>query len=231
MWSVPRTVSTSFERMMVARGDHTVFDEPFSKHYYFGPERRSDRFEEELPGSSPDELLAEIEQAAEERPVFVKDMAYQASVLLEPETIGRFRNSFLVRDPAASLRSLAKHWPDFTDEETGWDALGRAADVVSAAGQEVVVVEANRLCDDPAAVVSAWCKAMDLDFVEDALTWKPGMRDDWELWDEWHETTSQATGFEELRDPPPPPTPHEPRLREAYERAAPIYERLVRQAL
>ena len=82
--------------------------------------------------------------------MFVKDMAYQASVLLEPETIGRFRNSFLVRDPSASMRSLAKNWPDFTDEETGWEALGRAADAVSAAGQPVVVVEANRLCDDPA---------------------------------------------------------------------------------
>lgn len=214
---------------MSARGDHTVFDEPFSKHYYYGPERCSPRFEEELPGSSPDELLAEIERAAEERPVFVKDMAYQASVLLEPETVGRFRNSFLVRDPAASLRSLAKHWPDFTDEETGWDALDRAAEAVSAAGQPVVVVEANRLCDDPAGVVSAWCDAMDLEFVQDALTWEPGMRDEWELWDEWHDTTARATGFRELDDPPPAPT--DPRLREAYERAVPVYERLVSQAI
>ena len=216
---------------MVARGDHTVFDEPFSKHYYYGPERRSTRFDEEMPRSSPEELLADIEKAAEERPVFVKDMAYQASVILEPETVGRFRNSFLVRDPSAALRSLAKKWPDFTDEETGWEALGKAADAVSAAGQPVVVLEANRLCDDPSGVVSAWCKAMDLDFVEDALTWKPGMRDDWELWDDWHHTTSQATGFGELDDPPPAPTEDEPRLLEAYERAVPVYERLVAQAL
>jgi Sulfotransferase domain len=217
--------------MMVARGDHTVFDEPFSKHYYYGPERRSARFDEEMPRSSPEELLADIEQAAEERPVFVKDMAYQASMLLEPETLSRFRNSFLVRDPSAALRSLAKKWPDFTDEETGWEALGRAADAVSAAGQPVVVLEANRLCDDPAGVVSAWCEAMDLEFVEDALTWKPGMRDDWELWDDWHHTTSQATGFGELGDPPPPPNEDEPRLLEAYERAVPVYERLVAQAI
>jgi hypothetical protein len=231
LWTVPRTVSTSFERMMSARGDHTVFDEPFSKHYYYGPERRSSRYDEELPQSSPEELLAEIEQAAEERPVFVKDMAYQASVLLEPETVGRFRNSFLVRDPASSLRSLSKHWPDFTDEEAGWDALDRAADVVSAAGQPVVVVEASRLCEDPAGVVSAWCEAMDLDYVEDALSWEPGMRDEWALWDDWHNTTSRATGFRELDDPAPPPTEEEPRLLEVYERAVPVYQRLATQAI
>jgi hypothetical protein len=182
LWSVPRSVSTSFERMMMERGDHTVFDEPFSQNYYFSAERRSTRFDEQLPGSSAAELLASIERAAEERPVFVKDMAYQASMLLEPEILGRFRNSFLVREPTAVLRSLARHWPDFTDDETGWPALGRAADAVEAAGQPLVVVDANQLCDDPAGVVAAWCAAMDLPFLESALTWEPGMRDEWELW-------------------------------------------------
>jgi hypothetical protein len=231
MWTVPRTVSTSFERMMSARGDHTVFDEPFSKHYYYGPERQSTRYEQELPDSSPDQLLAEIERAAEDRPVFVKDMAYQAAVLLEPETIDRFRNSFLVRDPASSLRSLAKHWPDFTDEETGWEALDKAADVVTSTGQPMVVVDAVRLCEDPEKIVSAWCDAMDLDFVPDALSWEPGMRGEWGLWDEWHQTTSEATGFRELDDPSPAPTHEEPRLQEAYEQALPVYERLVAQAI
>lgn len=117
LWTVPRSVSTSFERMMSERGDHSVFDEPFSRHYYFGPQRCSPRFSEQLPNSSPAELLDQIESAARERPVFVKDMAYQAAGLLEPEILSRFRNSFLVRDPAATLRSLAGHWPDFTGED------------------------------------------------------------------------------------------------------------------
>ena len=94
--------------------------------------------------------------------MFVKDMAYQAAALLEPDLLRRFRNCFLVRDPAATLRSLARHWPDFTDDETGWDALGEAADVVDAAGQPLVVLDADRLCDDPPRVVSAGASAMDL---------------------------------------------------------------------
>jgi hypothetical protein len=231
LWTVPRSVSTSFERMMSARGDHEVFDEPFSRHYYYGPDRRSSRYDEELPESSPEELLARVERAAEERPVFVKDMAYQASVLLEPDVVSGFRNCFLVRDPAASLRSLAKHWPDFTDDEAGWDALGHAADVVSSAGQPLVVIDAARLCDDPAGVVGRWCDEMDLDFREDALSWEPGMREEWELWGDWHRTTSLTTTFAELGDPPPAPTDEEPRLLEVYQRAVPVYERLLEHAL
>lgn len=231
MWSVPRSVSTSFERMMTARGDHAVFDEPFSLRYYFSPERRSTRFDETLPRSTAAELLEDIETAAQDRPVFVKDMAYQADDLLEPTLLERFRNCFLVRDPAATLRSLEGHWPDFTDEETGWEALGRAADMVEKIGQPLVVVDAARLCEDPRGVVSAWCDALDLPFVEEALSWDPGMRSEWATWEEWHESTAQATGFQPLGDPAPEPTEDEPRVLEAYRDALPVYERLVAHAV
>src|SRR5690349_5122839 len=119
LWTVPRSVSTSFERMMMARGDHTVLDEPFSRVYYYGPERRSERYDEHLPDSAAEEVLDQIWKAAEERPVFVKDMAYHALDVLEADLLSGFENSFLVRHPSATLRSLHRNWPDFTDEEAG----------------------------------------------------------------------------------------------------------------
>ena len=67
LWTVPRSVSTSFERMMSERGDHTVLDEPFSRSYYFGPDRRSPRFTETLPQSSVKETLQAIETASPTR--------------------------------------------------------------------------------------------------------------------------------------------------------------------
>ena len=231
MWTVPRSVSTSFERMMSARGDHAVFDEPFSRHYYYGPRRRSSRFMDELPGSSPAEILHELESAARERPVFVKDMAYQAIDVLDADLLQRFRNCFLVRDPAATLPSLADLWPDFTNEEAGWGALAHAADLVTDIGQPLAVVEAAELCRDPVTVVSAWCHAMNLPFVAEALTWEPGMRGEWDLWQEWHSTTARATGFRDLGEPPAPPTPDQPRVYDAYQRALPVYERLAAQAI
>ena len=146
LWTVPRSVSTSFERMMSARGDHIVFDEPFSRSYYYGPDRRSARYSETVPDSSAEEVLETIEKAALERPVFVKDMAYQAAKLLGPDLLERFENCFLVRDPAATLRSLARHWPDFTDDESGWGHLDEAARIADSLGQPRVVLDANILC-------------------------------------------------------------------------------------
>jgi hypothetical protein len=231
LWTVPRSVSTSFERMMTARGDHTVFDEPFSHSYYYGPDRQSPRFSKTLPDSSAEEVLAKIERAALERPVFVKDMAYQAAKVLDADLMKRFDNCFLVRDPAATLRSLARHWPDFTDDETGWRHLDEAARIAEALNQPRVVLDANLLCSKPAEVVQEWCERMNLPYVADALTWEPGMRSEWDHWSEWHASTARRAGFSELRDPPPPPTPDEPRLHRAYQEALPIYRRLAADAI
>ncbi len=231
LWTVPRSVSTSFERMMMERGDHVVFDEPFSRAYYFGPDRQSPRYTETLPDSSVAEILAQIDEAARERPVFVKDMAYQAVTVLGPDLLKRFHNCFLVRDPAATIRSLARRWPDFTDDETGWSHLGQVASLVESLGQQRVVLDANLLCADPPAVVEEWCRRMDLPYLEEAMTWEGGMRDEWELWSEWHDSTTSATGFAPLREPPPPPTPDEPRLHEAYQAALPLYLKLRADAI
>ncbi|WP_299051548.1 hypothetical protein [uncultured Nocardioides sp.] len=231
LWSIPRSVSTSFERMVSERGDHTVLDEPFSRAYYFGPDRLSDRYSETIPHSALHEVVEEIDDAARQRPVFVKDMAYQAQALLDEAFVGRLRHSFMVRHPAATLRSLARTWPDFTDDETGWEHLGLVADLVEAQGDELVVVEAESLCSDPGPVVADWCERMGLDHRPDALTWEPGMRPEWELWAEWHGSTSRTTGFAPLRPTPPPPGEDQPRLRAAYDAAVPVYERLRAHAL
>jgi hypothetical protein len=231
MWTVPRSVSTSFERMISARGDHTVFDEPFSRSYYYGPDRVSSRYGEDLPDSSSEDVVAALEKAAHERPVFVKDMAYHAANLLGPDLLKRFDNCFLVRDPAATIRSLAKRWPDFTDDESGWRHLDEAVRITDSLGQPRVVLDADLLCRDPETVVAEWCRRMSLPYDPDALTWDAGMRPEWDLWDDWHASTARSTGFTPLDEPPPPPTPDEVRLYQAYQEAVPVYRTLAAEAI
>jgi hypothetical protein len=226
LWTVPRTASTAFERMVIERGDHRVFDEPFSRHYYFGPAKVSGRYDEVLPCSSPGEILAAIEAAATEQPVFVKDMAYHAVDVLDPSVLSRFSNAFLVRHPAAALASLERVWPDFTDEEAGYGALERVVQLVEAAGQEVVVIDSDDLLTEPAAVVARWCDRMGIEFRPDALSWQSGMQPEWELWREWHEGTAASTGFGPPRPAPGPPPPGT-RLRDLHDRWLPLYEDLV----
>jgi hypothetical protein len=225
LWSVPRSGSTAFERMMAERGDHAVLSEPFSRAYYDGPNRQSTRF----PVTEPDATIARIAddlvRAADGRRLFVKDMAYHACAEATTELLGRFANAFLIRDPAWSVPSFAKHWPDFTREELGFDAMARLVAIVEHLGRDVVLIDSDDLRADPAGTVAAWCAAVDIPFIADALDWEPGRQDGWERWADWHEETARSAGFL----PPetgPPPVVDDVRLAAAIAEATPVYEGL-----
>jgi len=210
--------------MVIERGDHEVFDEPFSEHYYFGPRKVSPRFAEVRPAADPETILERVEAAARNGPVFMKDMAYHVVGFATPELARRFTNTFLIRDPARSLPSLARMWPDFTDEEAGFDALAELVASAEAAGQEPVVVDSDDLCRDPEAVVAAWCRRVGLAFSASALSWAPGMQEEWRLWPDWYGATSRSTGFAAPSGDVPPLTGA--RVLAAYERCLPVYEAL-----
>jgi hypothetical protein len=223
LWSVPRSASTAFERSMMARGDLTVLHEPFSLHYYFGPDKRSARYDEVRPEADPGAILAAI--GAEPGTVFLKDMACHVADLAGDAFLDRFTHTFLVRDPARTLPSLAAKWPDFSDDEAGFEPLARLVDLVTARAGTPVIVDADDLLRDPPATVRAYCEAVGLAFRPDALRWEAGMPPAWEVWADWHEDAARSTGFG-APSTKPPPARDDPRVAAAYERCAPIYERL-----
>ncbi|HUF83988.1 MAG TPA: sulfotransferase family protein [Acidimicrobiia bacterium] len=222
LWTAPRTASTAFERMMMERGDVTVFHEPFSVRYYFGATKRSARYGEVRDDGDPDAIVAALDAAASQGPVFVKDMAYHVVGLVDDAFLERFVHSFLIRDPAWTVPSLAAIWPDFTDEEVGFDALAALVDRVG----DPVIVDSDDLRRDPAGVVEKWCGGVGLPFAPEALSWPPGMRPEWGLWEDWHDEVAQSDGFAPSPDEPPPER-SDPRVEAAYQRARPVYEKLL----
>jgi hypothetical protein len=226
LWAVPRSTSTAFERMVIERGDHHVVDEPFSRHYYFGRAKVSARYDHVLDASDPAAILRDLEAAARDRPVFLKDMAYHLAGV-DPSVVGRFRNAFLIRDPAWALPSLARHWPDFTDDEAGYAALATLVEAVEDAGQPVVIIDRDDLLGDPAGMVAAWCEHTGLPPDPEALSWAAGMRPEWVLWRDWYGAAARSTGFGAPPEPgAPPPTASDERVVEAIARHRPLYEAL-----
>jgi hypothetical protein len=205
------------------RGDVAVFHEPFSVRYYFGADKRSARYDEVRADGDTGAILARLESAAAERPVFVKDMAYHVLGLVDDDFLGRFVHSFLIRDPAWTIPSLGAMWPDFTDEEVGFDALAALADRV----EDPIVIDGDDVRRDPAGVVRDWCTRVGLPFVADALSWSPGMPPEWGLWEEWHTEVAQSRGLAPPPDGPPPA--RDARAEAAYQRALPVYEKLRRR--
>lgn len=180
---------------MIERGDRTVLDEPFSARYYFSRERRSSRFDESEPDATGPAVLEQIRTAAEEAPVFVKDMAYHATGLLSASFLANFTNTFLIREPAATLASLARKWPDFTAEEAGFEAMGAAFDLVVRGHDAPVVMDADELTADPESMVAAWCARVGIPFVAEALSWSPGMVPQWMRWQDWYTGVAESSGF------------------------------------
>jgi hypothetical protein len=209
LWATPRTVSTAFERMMIERGDHLVLDEPWSRAYYFGPDRRSDRYPLTFPESTYAAVEAGVLAAGANSAVFVKDMAYHAAPGVTDDALASMTHTFLIRDPLAALSSLHRRWPDFTDDEAGYGAQRDLFDrVVAVTGEVPAVVDSDALVADAERVVAAWCERVGIDHRPESLRWTPGMRPEWQLWRDWYENAAASTGFAapsgrpDLDDPP-----------------------------
>jgi hypothetical protein len=225
LWSVPRSGSTAFERMMTERGDHLVLSEPFSRAYYDGREQQSSRFPVTAPDATVRSIADDVLRTGADERVFVKDMAYHVHRSATPALLEPFTNTFLIRDPAWSVPSLATHWPDFTDHELGFDAVAALVAMVELLGRDVVLVDSADLRGDPVGIVRAWCAAAGIPFDEDSLRWAPGQQPGWERWADWHEETARSRGFL----PPEtgaPPHPDDPRVAAAVAGTAPVYEAL-----
>ena len=82
--------------MMMARGDHAVFHEPFSAHYYFSAERSSEPYPDRRPEPRHHQakVLASTTAEARRRPVFFKDMAYHVRGFAGRRFMARFVNQY-----------------------------------------------------------------------------------------------------------------------------------------
>ena len=221
LWAVPRSLSTAFGGVFVERDDLEVLHEPFSAAYYYGPDRLSERYADEVPKpeNSYESVLAEVFRPRERR-LFLKDMPYQAKGVMSRVFISRFTNTFIIRDPKYVLSSLYKMWPDFTLEETGFEQIYWAFRYAEEAGQDPVVVDAMTFSEHPVGILSVYCERVGVPFRPDALSWEPGEVEKWKSWEGWHEAAQQSTGIEraERRDPELPGE-----LQEAYEECLPYY--------
>lgn len=231
LWSVPRSLSTAFERVFVERDDFEVLHEPFSASYYYGPDRLSDRFSDEEPKAehSYENVLQDVLRPRERR-VFLKDMAYQARGVLGPDLLSHFANTFIIRDPKYVIASLHKMWPDFTLEETGFEQIYWAFKYATEAGEDPVVVDAMTFSENPAGILAAYCEAVGVTFDPRSLSWESRQVDEWESWsaEGWHDRAQQSTGIKraERKDPQ-----LSAELQEAYEACLPYYYQLAAHAI
>ncbi len=230
LWAIPRSTSTAFERMMRQRGDHLCHHEPFGEAWYLGEDRLCPRPTKEpvREGLTFASVWERLKTDAAKDKVFIKDFPHYIMHMADDDFLAAYTHSFLIRTPEKMLPSMYEHWPDFEIAETGYaeqrDLFNRIAD---RDGKAPPVIDSDDLLDDTAATVEAWCAAIGIPHLPEALEWDPGERKQMSWYDggSWHENLETSTGLErQKRDYVP--IDHNDHLRRAYEICRPHYEDL-----
>uniref|UniRef100_A0A1I8GSR1 Sulfotransfer_1 domain-containing protein n=2 Tax=Macrostomum lignano TaxID=282301 RepID=A0A1I8GSR1_9PLAT len=201
LWAVPRSISTAFFRAMENHPNTRVYLEPYSKAYYFGPERVSSRYadqpvQEECTFLSVKNTLESAGSASPDKQVFVKDMAYYLyGNKYEPKELlpSGYRHTFLVRDPHKTVKSLYKMsintqltgWDSFDEHEIGFKELWSLYELIQTIEDEPpIVIDADDLLQQPEDYFKAYCSRIGLPYEPSMLKWDAA-RDSIAAKDEW----------------------------------------------
>ena len=89
------------------------------------------------------------------------------------------------------------------------------------------------LLDDPEGIARAYCAAVGIPFIAEALEWEAGDRSEVSWYNEgtgaWHDNLRESTGIQKPTTTYAP-LEENPRLFELYERAVPLYEDMLAHA-
>ena len=198
LWATLRSVSTAFVRMMIERGDFYVFNSSFSVYYYFSQDRVFDRYGVDADDSYDYQVvLSSLQNTPTEKPLFLKDMAYYVKQCMSQEFLSNFHNTFIIRDPRYALPSLYKIMPDFTLEETGYEQQYRMFEMVWESTAKVpVIIDGSDLRTNPEAVVKAYCDAVNIPFIPEALNWESQKKlPQMEVWKDWCDDVINSGSF------------------------------------
>ena len=231
LWCHPRSLSSALERAMLERGDMTTLHEPFLYLYYVHEgTKHLPRFDvDPRRPASYEDIRSMILETARSRPVFVKDMCYYVHdrIHCDPEFIRRMTSTFLVRDPARSIPSYFRLDPNVTLEEIGYEAQHRCFERIGEiTGRTPVVIDAEDLAEDPPGTLRAYCRALGLAFMPQALEWNGGLPDEWRDVGGWHADLAGSTGIAKPRPPTGPGLDAAPHPRDYYEHHLPFYRKL-----
>ena len=233
LWATPRSTGTAFEWMMRQRGDMECFHEPFGEWWYEGDGALWPRLTPDSPRKPRltfEKVWSKLKQAAVRGPVFSKDFPHYIENHWNDEFLGHFNHSFLIRDAAKVVTSVQKRWPDVHLKELAFleqrELFDRLAD---RDGKAPPVIDSDDLLENPEGMVSAYCDAAGIPFIQEALTWQAGAGTEAYSWYDggsWHETlkastglTAQQPGYVDISGAPD----HAKRL---YEQVLPHYEHL-----
>ncbi|HSN17698.1 MAG TPA: HAD family hydrolase, partial [Gammaproteobacteria bacterium] len=171
MWSGPRNISTTMMRSWENREDTVVVDEPLYAHYLIAtgvnhPGR------DEVIASQPNDWRTVAKQLTGPIPAakaiwYQKHMTQHVLADMTLDWLDGLANCFLIRRPELVVASFTKVRPDAALWELGFQQQTRIFEHVSQnLGTAPIVLDAEDVLRDPAAMLRALCRRLGVPFSE-----------------------------------------------------------------
>jgi hypothetical protein len=204
--SGPRNISTALMYSFAQRDDCTVVDEPFYGYYLYHTKSRAPHPSEDeiMAGMSLDyhQIVADVERASNDKHVFVKGMAHHLN-MEQPDFLLRWKNVFLIREPASLIASFSKVIQDPTIDDIGYKQSLKLIGFLQQHHLPFVVIESDELLKDPENYLQQLCAYLDIPFSTDMLRWQPGPAAQDGIWARhWYQSVHASTGFEPRKPSP-----------------------------
>jgi hypothetical protein len=200
-WSGPRNISTALMRSWSSRKDTFVSDEPFYA-YYLKERQLKHPMYKEIISQYPeryDDVVANITSKIpnEKRHWYQKHMAHHLTGLDNIDWIKNFENCILIRHPKNVINSYIKKNTLNHLDELGYPQQYKIVQYLEDIDKRFIVIDSNRLLNNPQKILSQWCSSIDLEFDISMLKWKKGNHpQDGIWWKHWYNNVITSNHFQ-----------------------------------
>ncbi len=196
--SGPRNISTALMYSFAQRTDTSVVDEPFYACYLAAAGIQHPGGEEVLLAQSQyeQEVVESLFAPHDKSILFIKNMAHHLT-RINPDFLKRVTNVFLIRDPRQILSSYAQVIKNPTMSDVGIEAQHTLFFTLKNEGAEPLILDSNRILENPVAMLQQLCEKTGIDFQPQMLHWPKGPKAYDGVWAPyWYSNVHQSTGFQ-----------------------------------
>ena len=203
-WSGPRNISTALMRSWSSRSDTFVTDEPFYA-YYLSETKLKHPMHTEIINKYSTDYVKIVNYLNSKTPDgkkiwYQKHMAHHILNLNDIEWITNFENCILLRHPKEVISSYSNKNKLNSFEELGYRQQYEIIKLLKKKNKSFIIIDSSELLQNPAKVLGAWCKKINIKYEQSMLNWKKGNHiNDGIWWKSWYDNVIKTTGFQKYK--------------------------------
>ena len=203
-WSGPRNISTALMRSWSSRSDTFVTDEPFYA-YYLSETKLKHPMQMEIINKYSTDYKKIVSYLNSKTPDgkkiwYQKHMAHHILNLNDIEWITNFENCILLRHPKEVISSYSNKNKLNSFEELGYRQQYEIIKLLKKKNKSFIIIDSSELLQNPAKVLDAWCKKINIKYEQSMLNWEEGNHiNDGIWWKSWYDNVIKTTGFQKYK--------------------------------